>query len=409
MKHILLLVTCLVTLAPLQAAPSSSFAPKIKKAAETSKPRQKAKSSQDAQPGPGSKADKQWVLNQLSTVQRRRQNLAKDHYGALMLHSITLNLGAAINPFPLSLEEFIAIQEQIATDLATAQLLFEVNNQSLQTIENEAEPYWRTWRKRPGSFFSLKKPSYTDVLSNKTHIFLWEAGGHHVPEITATTAELVEAVHNANPGKRVLFAMEPFFVLEKLEYGMTRTNQLVYFSDEEKPSHLLWSGPLYNRLGEKIHRLGIDILALDDYSLVLTPSGFAAILGDEYIPWLPSTVGKVLLSDFAQFKAEISMSPFGVHQRNKQWADYIKAIAPAYDIVIVLAGTGHHDLKKMLNFPKDNTSIDIWIDTLSLQGDAEKINLQHDTVLYGKEEATHIMEERNKMGEIFSTPAAPRR
>lgn len=223
----------------------------------------------------------------------------------------------------------------------------------------EISTYWKKWKERPGHFISPQKPSYVDVLSSKTHIFLWEQGAHSVPETIDTVAELLEAVRKANPNKRILFAAETFRLYGVRNHNTFRTEQLIYFSDEEKPPHLMWASG-YDSLGERVHKMGIDMLALDDMTIVETPCGYALKLGDLYIQ-VPVLSSPISLEDLSGFLSMLSISAFGAYQRNKQWADYIKAVAPYYDIVVVMGENGHYQLKEMLNFPEDETIIDVLI------------------------------------------------
>lgn len=98
--------------------------------------------------------------------------------------------------------------------------------------------------------------------------------------------------------------------------------------------------------------LGIDQLALDDTVWGMVDNKIGAKVG-EFVVWstpqdkLPywDIIKRQKTSKEAQrFHAlhqTVSVSPWGVRERNREWARRIQALMPLYDIVIVYAGNGH--------------------------------------------------------------------
>lgn len=98
--------------------------------------------------------------------------------------------------------------------------------------------------------------------------------------------------------------------------------------------------------------LGIDQLALDDTVWGAVDNKIGAKVG-EFVVWstphdkLPAwgnlkqpNISKETKRFFALHQLA-SASPWGVRERNREWARRIKTLMPLYDIVIVYAGDGH--------------------------------------------------------------------
>lgn len=98
--------------------------------------------------------------------------------------------------------------------------------------------------------------------------------------------------------------------------------------------------------------LGIDQLALDDAIPGIIENQVAAKVGEfvvwttpkDKVPTLNNIKNSRLSADTKRFYTltqVLSLSPWGVRERNREWARRIKAVLPLYDIVLVYAGGGH--------------------------------------------------------------------
>lgn len=98
--------------------------------------------------------------------------------------------------------------------------------------------------------------------------------------------------------------------------------------------------------------LGIDQLALDDDIPGIIENQVAAKVG-EFVVWttpkdkVPTWRNITKRRESAEIKRfyalqqVLSVSPWGIRERNREWARRIKAVLPAYDILLVYAGSGH--------------------------------------------------------------------
>ncbi|MBP3513826.1 MAG: hypothetical protein J6J74_05015 [Elusimicrobiaceae bacterium] len=101
-------------------------------------------------------------------------------------------------------------------------------------------------------------------------------------------------------------------------------------------------------------QLGIDQLALDDDIPGMIEDQVAAKVG-EFVVWttpedkvptwkhITKRRASAETKRFYALRQVLSVSPWGVRERNREWARRIKAVLPLYDIVLVYAGQGHLD------------------------------------------------------------------
>lgn len=224
-----------------------------------------------------------------------------------------------------------------------------------------------------GRIFQFEKPLYQEIFKNKQIIFIWEDGGHAVPEIISNKSEIIQQVRKANPAKRILLASEflvwteinPFENSPLLNNTKDYRAPVVLFAGEEMPQNFI-SALNYENYWQPISKAGIDVMSLDD--LIIEQSWLFSFLKVGNIS-VPVKFSK----DFNESKAYWHSSLFGIHQRNSQWNTYIRAVAPYYDVIIVNAGGSHYGLKKLLNMSA-NAVIDIFIDKLSLNDDVKQWN-----------------------------------
>ena len=219
--------------------------------------------------------------------------------------------------------------------------------------------------------FRSQKPDYPKFFKNKQIIFIWEEGGHAVPEIMDSTLEVLQEIKKANPNKRILFSpeqliwfdMEPF-ANSALIAGKTdlRAPQIRFAGEEMHPN--LKSATRYENLWDKVSALGLDTLSMDD---VLVDWSFMYSffkVGNISIPYL----GGEEAFDNAYYRFRSNY--YGVHQRNTQWNYRIRLVEPYYDIIVVFAGGAHYGLKKLLDKPADKV-LDVFIYKLAVDDEVK--------------------------------------
>lgn len=108
-------------------------------------------------------------------------------------------------------------------------------------------------------------------------------------------------------------------------------------------------------------KYGIDQLALDDSILGLDEDNQVAAKVGEFVVWatpqdkipfwdqIKQSKEATEIKRFYALNEIVSVSPWGVRERNREWARRIKAVMPLYDIVLVYAGNGHLDSTYSLN------------------------------------------------------------
>ena len=106
----------------------------------------------------------------------------------------------------------------------------------------------------------------------------------------------------------------------------------------------------YPEVTQAADKLGIDQLALDDAPYYAEDKNVFVKLGkflvevtpQDKLPLLSYTeCDDPLYNRWASAYQFIGISPFGVLERNYQWARRIKAAEPHYDLILVYAGSGH--------------------------------------------------------------------
>ncbi len=107
------------------------------------------------------------------------------------------------------------------------------------------------------------------------------------------------------------------------------------------------------------------------------------------------------------FNYELGLSSFGVLERNRQWARYIQAVKPFYDIVLVYAGRGHisgtksNDLQTLLG-EEDVLSVILLVPeegSLDLSPQQEKELMEPLKNIPSSQQEKQIQEEAAKMAE----------
>lgn len=221
--------------------------------------------------------------------------------------------------------------------------------------------------------FRTERPDYASILPGRQIIFLWEEGGHAVPEIMDSALEVIKEVQKANPGKRILFSpeqllwfdIEPFdnspLLMGKTDYSAPA----VRFTGE--PMHPNMKSALrYDNLWEQVSDLGIDIMAMDD--VLIDESWLYSFfkVGNISIPYLGGDE-ETHYDAYNRFRSTF----YGVFQRNTQWDHYIRAVAPYYDVIIIFAGGAHYGIRRLLNMPADKV-LNVFIRKLVVTDDVKE-------------------------------------
>ena len=188
--------------------------------------------------------------------------------------------------------------------------------------------------------FNNSFPDYKQLLKGFQYIYVGEE--HDTVAAPAEMIRIMQAVRSLYPNKRILLASE---FLSRLEDDISPLTKKVSSKD------FLSSYPNVSRAAED---LGIDQLALDDYIAdyrVENSNYFLASKCGQYfvIPKYKIPAEDVEREEFSDafwedwqnFAFLVAYSPFGILERNRQWARYINAVKSFYDVVLVYAGYGH--------------------------------------------------------------------
>lgn len=231
---------------------------------------------------------------------------------------------------------------------------FQANNQSLVAkIDARNTSPWGplsdqelTWlqdivAKMPVNF-EYARPDYGALTKNIPVIYLTDASGHSERAIINEVKQVLQAVRKANPQARIVLAME----FAEMLYNATP----IRFAGEPKEFMRITSP--YDYLVPVADKLNIDILGLDDLFFVQNQHSPQLKIGNKMLvlnekpgmhPDFIKDLNHLSSTDWNNLIGYVGMSAYGVKLRNEQWARYIKAVKPYYDIIIVYAGQGHVD------------------------------------------------------------------
>ena len=235
---------------------------------------------------------------------------------------------------------------------------------------------------------------YASLLTNQKIIYIGE--NHNTTNISPEVATVLKAVRSNHPNARILLASEflewapdfpltevasikqvyqenlPLFLdiyahpdrydlaaLSDFLGSMQETHTWLQQADTfiNKPMLLKRAGAElpeslmipdeYRAVFQTADTLGIDQLALDDL----------IYLEDPQVVKVGGTVVRVQQGERISNRIKkdslylLSISPWGVQERNREWARRIQAVLPAYDIIIVYAGSGHLNETYSLDLP----------------------------------------------------------
>lgn len=240
---------------------------------------------------------------------------------------------------------------------------------------------------------------YKAVLAEQKLIFVAEGMNHDTKAAPLEVTKILRAVRETNPQAKILLAAEfltwdnheslpvlpslqPYLdAITQLEYALRHNSrdlsarqkqeiqefikqykELAEYANELQES--IKQTPLLKKAGTKsklntsdkyaavfqtADELGIDQLALDDIIPGFEDKNVAAKVG-EFVIWstpkdkIPSWEANNKNDASYRFYAlqgTISVSPWGVRERNREWARRIQVLLPLYDVVIIYAGSGH--------------------------------------------------------------------
>lgn len=311
--------------------------------------------------------------------------------------------------------------------------------------------------------FGQGEPDYKTLLSKQKLIYIADANNHDTKAAPLEVAKILHAVRETNPDAKILLAVEflnwasPYNALgtanihddllhkyhEYYEYydyyqcytssahqkecdELQRGIELVV-QELNNPTTLLKKAGTKTQLDElssyepvfrAADKLGIDQLALDDNIFGYDTRENIGVKIGEYVVWagpndnIPSW-DKQIARENAMSQL-IGVSSWGVLERNREWARRIKAVLPAYDIVLVYAGSGHLaqnyyiDLQPMVEqadftnislYPQEKLPEELNAYYQQRWNTAEKHGFSQDTQLWNEREKASIEADK-----LFAAP-----
>lgn len=229
----------------------------------------------------------------------------------------------------ISWQEFLRLNEK-AKERLLASTRLEAKALELQLKENPNMVL-------PQIEYKNSVPDYSHAFTHK-YIFISENISHDTKSAPQEVINILKAARNARPNAKILLAQE--FL------SWTGESNASLLKKPGQNSELYSSYPEVTQAADK---LKIDQLALDDIIYMAYEKNIAVKNG-KYIVWvtpqdkLPLLKYKgcdALYTRWASAYQFIGISPFGVLERNYQWARRIKAAEPHYDLILVYAGSGH--------------------------------------------------------------------
>lgn len=213
---------------------------------------------------------------------------------------------------------------------------------------------------RPDMTKQQQRDFYATTLRGKKRFLILETN-HRRENFISQYSEILRTVRKINPHARILLA------LEFLRNTKTQALPIQFYDEKQKEDLFIFED--YKKLLADAKKFKIDVLALDDTIFYEYPTTWkdkqvllrAVQVGDELLPVFPYPPGdqasrRALSSnDISHFEYAVKGMYWGVQQRNKQWAERIRAVENYYDIVLVLAGNGHYGLAALLP-PLENES-----------------------------------------------------
>lgn len=186
----------------------------------------------------------------------------------------------------------------------------------------------------------MNRPDYGKETKGIPFVYLTDASSHDTQSIVREIKQVMISIRKANPQARILLALE---FAEMTDFATP-----IRFA--HKANKKMQVTAPYNLLVKQADQLGMDILALDDFIFFQQkPMAFykigryLIIMDDLSKPSFISDPFHLTTEEFDKLRGFIGVSSVGMQQRNIQWASYINAVKPFYDIVIVYSGNAHTD------------------------------------------------------------------
>lgn len=230
----------------------------------------------------------------------------------------------------ISWQEFLRLNEK-AKERLLASTRLEAKALELQLKENPNMVL-------PQIEYKNAAPDYSHAFTHK-YIFISENISHDTKSAPQEVINILKAARNARPNAKILLAQE------FLSWTGESNDSLL-----KKPGQNSELSSGYPEVTQAADTLGIDQLALDDtpyYAedknvFVKLRKFLVEVTPQDKLPLLSYTeCDDPLFTRWASAYQFIGISPFGVLERNYQWARRIKAAEPLYDLILVYAGSGH--------------------------------------------------------------------
>lgn len=231
----------------------------------------------------------------------------------------------------ISWQEFLRLNEKAKERLLVSTRL-EAKALELELKENPNMVF------SPQIEYKNAAPDYSHAFTHK-YIFISENISHDTKSAPQEVINILKAARNARPNAKILLAQE--FLIWTGESNASLLKKPGQNSE-------LYSG--YPEVTQAADKLGIDQLALDDAPYYAEDKNVFVKLGkflvevtpQDKLPLLSYTkCDDPLYNRWASAYQFIGISPFGVLERNYQWARRIKAVEKNYDLILVYAGSGH--------------------------------------------------------------------
>ena len=231
----------------------------------------------------------------------------------------------------MSWQEFLKQNEHVKeVEKASTKLENHLLNNQLDAIKEE----------NPNLFYHAQgMPPYSQLIKGQTTIFIAEDINHETTSAINHAANIIRIIRKENPQARILLASEFLNWMGDENPGLLK-------KAGEKSNLDVLEG--YMPVFRAADQANIDQLALDDFIWITQENTSIVKIGNFAV--YASLEDQVPSLNLAQDKLEdlalstlnlVSVSPWGVRERNRQWARRINALRPFYDIIIVHAGDGH--------------------------------------------------------------------
>jgi hypothetical protein len=192
------------------------------------------------------------------------------------------------------------------------------------------------------------KPDYAKELAGKKYIFINESSNHNTASCLEETIRILTVLRKkVAPSANIVLASE---------FSLVSATNVWPIRFAKNPNPNINTLGIYKQLENAADRLNIDILALDDACYGTQDGTFYSKMGrvwtafSENHPEMDAiaegfgaekTDPDYEVTEKAIFQTFLASSDYGVQLRNRQWASYINAVTPFYDIIVMYGGNAH--------------------------------------------------------------------